>query len=160
MEQGWNKSGHIHGDALEQFWGSGRSTRPDYGTKMAILGSYWGPPKAPLTRETVPLNRPGCALTCSTYIPHCSASPEPQHPLMAPKLQFWAIWGPFGILLGPPNGTPDPRNGSNASLGMCPDLFHLYSTLFRQSGATTPPYGYKMTILGHLGPFWGPNSPP
>ena len=71
-----------------------------------------------------------------------------------------AIWGPFGVLLGSPNGTPDPRNGSNASLGMCPDLFHLYSTLFRQSGATTPPYGYKMTILGHLGPCWGPNSLP
>ena len=105
MEQGWNKSGHIHGDALKQFWGSGRATRPDYGTTMALLG-------------------------------------------------------PFGVLLGPPNGTPDPRNGSNASLGMCPDLFHLYSTLFRQSGATTPPYGYKMTILGHLGPFWSPFGAP
>ena len=119
------------------------------------MGSYWGPPTAPLTRETFPMHHWGCALTCSTYIPHCSASPEPQHPLMAPKLQFWAIWGPFGVLLGPPNSTPDPRNSSNSSLGMCPDLFHLYSTLFCQSGATTPPYGYKMTILGHLGPFWG-----
>ena len=155
---------------MEQFSGSVRAIwvcqrapkRVQNGQKqhfLAISGSG-GPPKAPLTRETVPLNRPGCALTCSTYIPHCSASPEPQHPLMAPKLQFWAIWGPSGVLLGPPKGTPDPRNGSNASLGMCPDLFHLYSTLFRQSGATTPPYGYKMTILGHLGPFWGPNSPP
>ena len=25
VEQGWNKSGHIPGDALEQFWGSGRA---------------------------------------------------------------------------------------------------------------------------------------
>ena len=25
MEQGWNKSGHIPGDALEPFWGSGRA---------------------------------------------------------------------------------------------------------------------------------------
>ena len=84
----------------------------------------------------------------------------PPDPIMAPQWPFWAILGPFGVLLGPPNGTPDPRNGSNASLGMCPDLFHLYSTLFRQSGATTPPYGYKMTILGHLGPFWGPSGAP
>ena len=25
VEQGWNKSGHIHCDALEQFWGLGRA---------------------------------------------------------------------------------------------------------------------------------------
>ena len=25
MEQGWNKTGHIPGDALEPFWGSGRA---------------------------------------------------------------------------------------------------------------------------------------
>ena len=70
------------------------------------FGILFGPPSgsaaAPLTPETVPMHHLGCALTCSTYIPHCSASPEPQHPLMAPKLQFWAIWGPFGVLLGPP----------------------------------------------------------
>ena len=127
--------------------------------KTAFLGPHI--PRRPfLTCETVSLHRPGCALTCSTYILHCSISSQPPDPIMAPKWPFWAIWGPFGVLLGPPNGTPDPRNGSNASLGMCPDLFHLYSTLFRQSGATTPPYGYKMTILGHLGPFWGPSGAP
>ena len=76
------------------------------------------------------------------------------------KTAFLSQLGPLGVLFGPPKGTPDPRNGSNASLGMCPDLFHLYSTLFCQSGATTPPYGYKMTILGHLGPFWGPFGAP
>ena len=119
--------------------------------KTAFLGPHI--PRRPfLTCETVSLHRPGCALTCSTYILHCSISSQPPDPIMAPKWPFWAIWGPFGVLLEPPNGTPDPRNVSNASLGMCPDLFHLYSTLFRQSGATTPPYGYKMTILGHLGP--------
>ena len=127
--------------------------------KTAFLGPHI--PRQPfLTCETVSMHRPGCALTCFTFILHCSISPEPPDPIMAPKCPFWAIWGPFGVLMGPPNGTPDPRNGSNASLGMCPDLFHLYSTLFRQSGATTPPYGYKMTILGHLGPFWGPFGAP
>ena len=58
----------------------------------------------------------------------------------------------------PPKGTPDPRNGSIELPRMCPDLFHLFSTLFRQSGATTPPYGTKITILGHLGPFTGLRS--
>ena len=131
--------------------------------KTAFFGRkriWWLPRQPFLTCETVSLHRPGCALTCFTYILHCSISSEPPDPIMAPKWPFWAIWGPFGVLLGSPNGTPDPRNGSNASLGMCPDLFHLYSTLFRQSGATTPPYGYKMTILGHLGPFWGPFGAP
>ena len=170
MEQGWNKSGHIPGDALEQFSGSVRAIwvcqrapkRVQNGQKQhfrAISGSG-GPPKALLTRETVPLNRPRCALTCSTYIPHCSASAEPQHSLMAPKLSFWAIWGPFGVLLGPPIGPPDQRNGSIALPRMCPDLFHLYSTLFCQFGATRPAYGSKMTILGRLGPFWGPLGAP
>ena len=65
-----------------------------------------------------------------------------------------------GALLRPHKCTPDPGNSSNASLGMCPELFHLYSTLFRQSGATTLPYGTKITILGHLGPFWGPIGAP
>ena len=131
--------------------------------KTAFFGRkriWWLPRQPFLTCETVSLHRPGCALTCFTYILHCSISSEPPDPIMAPKWPFWAIWGPFGVLLGPPNGTPDPRNGSNASLGMCPDLFHLYSTLFRQSGATTPPYGTKITILGHLGPFWGPIGAP
>ena len=66
--------------------------------------------------ETVPLHRPRCALTCSTFIPHCSASAEPQHPLMAPKLSFLAIWGPFGAPIGP----PDQRKGSIALPRVCP----------------------------------------
>ena len=45
-----------------------------------------------------------------------------------------------------PKGTPDPSNSSIESPWMCPDLFHLYSTLFRQSGATTPPYGTKIEV--------------
>ena len=142
MKQGWNKSGPIPGDALEQFCRSGRAIwgrqrapeRVQSGQKQpfsAISGSG-GPRKAPLTIETAPLHRPGCALTCSTYIPHCSASAEPQHSLMAPKLSFWAIWGPFGVLLGPPIGPPEQRNGSIALPRICPDLFHLCSTLFCQ----------------------------
>ena len=36
VEQGWNKSGHIPGDALEQFCGSGRTIR---GRQRAPKGS-------------------------------------------------------------------------------------------------------------------------
>ena len=103
---------------FQPFWPDIWPNRVQNGQKRpfwAISGSG-GPPKAPLTRETVPLNRPGCALTCYTYIPHCSACPEPQHPLMAPKLQFWAIWGPFGAPIGP----PDQRKGSIALPRVCP----------------------------------------
>merc|ERR1712214_131705 len=75
-----------------------------------------------------------------------------------------AVFGCFGPCLAALWHTqmalPDQRNGSNASPGMCPDLFHPCSTLFHQFGATTPPYGTKITILGHLGPFWGPIGAP
>ena len=112
VEQRWNKSGHIPGDALEQFCGSGRTIRG---------------------RQRVPQKDP-----------------------KRPKTAFFGhkrIWWP-------PKGTPDPRNGSIKLPRMCPDLFHVYSTLFRHFGATTPPYGTKITILGHLGPFWGPIGAP
>ena len=139
VEQGWNKSGHIPGDALEQFCGSVRAIwvcqrapkRVQNSQKQhfwAISGSG-GPPKAPLTRETVPLNRPRCALTCSTYIPHCSASLEPPDLLMAQKGCFWPFWILLGALWHTHMALPDPQNCSNASPGMCPDLFHPCSTL-------------------------------
>ena len=83
----------------------------------------------------------------------------PEGPKKGPKRLKTASSGHKRIWW-PPKGTPDPRNGSIESPRMCPDLFHLYSTLFRQSGATTPPYGTKITILGHLGPFWGPIGAP
>ena len=57
-------------------------------------------------------------------------------------------------LQGPPKGTPDPRNGSNASPGMCPDLFHPCSTLFHQFGATRLAYGPKRPFLAVLDPVW------
>ena len=40
------------------------ATRPTYGTKMIILGFFWGSPKAPLTTETAPMHHPGCTLNC------------------------------------------------------------------------------------------------
>ena len=145
VEQRWNKSGHIPGDALEQFCGSGRTIqgrqrapkRVQSGQKQpfsAISGSG-GPRKAPLTIETVPLHRPGCALTCSTYIPHCSASAEPQHSLMAPKLSFWAIWGPFGVLLGPPIG---PLSRETVPLH-CPGCALTGSTFVPHYSASSEP---------------------
>ena len=62
-------------------------------------------------------------------------------------------------LQGPPKGTPDPRNGSNASPGMCPDLFHPCSTLFHQFGATRLAYGPKRPFLAVLDPVWPYNWP-
>ena len=38
---------------------------------------------------------------------------------------------------------------------MCPDLFHLYSTLFCQFGATRPAYGSKKDHFGPFGAFLG-----
>ena len=71
----------ISSDHQTRLWHQNGHFKP-FGT---ILGSYWGPPTAPLTPETVPMHHWGCALTCSTYIPHCSASLEPHHLLMATK---------------------------------------------------------------------------
>ena len=67
-------------------------------------------------------------------------------------------FGPFGPLLGSfwgPNSPPDQRNGSIALPRMCPDLFHLYSTLFCQFGATRPAYGSKKDHFGPFGAFLG-----
>ena len=114
---------------------------------------WWLPRQPFLTCETVSLHRPGCALTCSTYIPRCFYQFTATRPDYGTKM---AILGH----LGPPNGTPDPKNGSNASLGMCPDLFHLYSTLLRQSGATRCAYGRKRPFLAVLDPVWQPSGTP
>merc|ERR1711952_471241 len=65
-----------------------------FGPFGALLGSYWGPPTAPLTRETVPMHHRGCALTCSTLVPLCSTSLETPDLLMAPNGDF----GRFGAL--------------------------------------------------------------
>ena len=67
----------------------------------ALWVSYLGPPKAPLTPETVPMHHRGCALTCSTLVPLCSTSLEPPDPLMAQKGRFWPFWTLWG-----PSGTP------------------------------------------------------
>ena len=51
--------------------------------------TLWGPSGAPiwpsLTREMVSMHHQGCALTCSTLVPHCSTSLESPDPLMAQK---------------------------------------------------------------------------
>ena len=99
---------------------------------------------------------------CGTRVEQVRAHPQvreghlgaPEGPRKGPKRPKTALFGHKRIWW-PPKGPPDHRNGSIASPWMCPDLFHLYSTLFRQCGATTLPYGTKIIILGHLGPFWG-----
>ena len=68
-----------------------------------------------------------------------------------PKRPFWAFWSS----IGPPMGPPDQRKGSIALTRMCPDLFHLYSTLFCQFGATRPAYGSKKDHFGPFGAFLG-----
>ena len=48
---------------------------------------------------------------------------------MAQKGCFWPFWTLLGALWHTRMALPDPQNGSNATPGMCPDLFHPCSTL-------------------------------
>ena len=68
------------------------------------FGLFWGPSGTPrwpsLTPKTVPMHHRGCALTCSTLVPHCSTSLEPPAPLMAQKGRFWPFWTLFGHISG------------------------------------------------------------
>ena len=109
VEYRWNKSGHIRGDSMEPFLGSGV---PLGGHQIRLwpenavfgrFGPFLGPSGTPrwpsLTRKTVPMHHRGCALTCSTLVPHCSISLEPPYLLMAQKgcfWPFWTLWGPSG----------------------------------------------------------------
>ena len=117
------------------------------------LHGYFEAPHIPLrpflTSERVSLHRPGCALTCSTYILHCSISSEPPDPIMAPKWPFWALLGSYW---GPPTAPLTPKTVPMHHWG-CALTCSTCSTLFRQSGATTPPFGYKMTIWAIWDPF-------
>ena len=84
---------------------------------------------------------------------HWSTRLEPSNPLMVQRAIFSRFGaygaGPYGALDGP----PDPQNCSYASPRMCRDLFHPYSTLFHQIGATRPTYGQKRTFLASLDPL-------
>ena len=118
VEYRWNKSGHIRGDSMEPFLGSGV---PLGGHQICLwpenaifgrFGPFLGPSGTPrwpsLTRKTVPMHHRGCALTCSTLVPHCSTSLEPPAPLMAQKGRFWPFWTLFGHISG--------QNGWNKSV--------------------------------------------
>ena len=89
MKQGWNKSGHIQGDALESFLGSG--------------GPFWRASGTPrwscLTCKAVPMHHLRCALTCS-LVPDCSTRLEPPDLLMAQKNCSWPFWTLFGHISG------------------------------------------------------------
>ena len=66
------------------------------------------------------------------------------------KRLFWTL---LGALWCPWMALPDPQNGSNASPGMCPDLFHPCSTLFHQFGTTRSAFGRKRpAVFGCFGP--------
>ena len=95
VKQGWNKSGHIQGDALESFLGSG--------------GPFWRASGTPrwscLTCKAVPMHHLRCALTCS-LVPDCSTKK--------------AVLGPFGpclaIYLAKMTGTRVEPIGTSQSL--------------------------------------------
>ena len=106
VEYRWNKSGHIQGDSMEPFLGSG-----------------------------VPLGGHQIRLW--------------------PENAVFGRFGPFfGALWHTQMALTDPENCSNASPGMCPDLFHPCSTLFHQFGATRLAYGPKRPFLAVLDPVW------
>ena len=73
------------------------ATRPTYGTKMIILGFFWGSPKAPLTTETAPMHHQGCALTCSTLFHQFGAT----SPANGPKRPFLAVLDPVWPYIWP-----------------------------------------------------------
>ena len=102
----------------------------------------------------------GCALTCSSLVPNCSASLERPDPLMAEKKRFWPFWILLGALWHTQMALPGPQNYSNSLLGMCPDLFHPCFTLFHQFGATRSAYGRKRPFLAVLDPVWQPSGTP
>ena len=83
----------------------------------------------------------------------------PPDPLMARKCRFWPFWTFFGAPWHTQMALIDPENCSNASPGMCPDLFHPCSTLFHQFGATRLAYGPKRPFLAVLDPVWPYNWP-
>ena len=72
-----------------------------------------------------------------------------------PKKAVFGCFGPcLAALWHTQMALPDQRNGSNASPGMCPDLFHPCSTLFHQFGATRLAYGPKWSFCSHMGLLW------
>ena len=84
----------------------------------------------------------------------------PPDPLLARKCCFWSFWTLFGALLHTQMALTDPENCSNASPGMCPDLFHPCSTLFHQFGTTRSAFGRKRPFLAVLDPVWQPSGTP
>ena len=81
---------------------------------------------------------------------------EPQNSLL---WSLMAIWDPLGALWHTRMAFPDPRNCSNASPGICPDLFHPCSILFHQLGATRSAYGPKKRFW-LFWTLWGPSGTP
>ena len=73
------------------------------------------------------------------------------------KRLFWTL---LGALWCPWMALPDLQNCSNASPGMCPDLFHPCSTLFHQFGTTRSAFGRKRPFLAVLDPVWQPSGTP
>ena len=105
VKQGWNKSGHIQGDALESFLGSG--------------GPFWRASGTPrwscLTCKAVPMHHLRCALTCSMFQ---TVPPDWSHQTcLWPKK---AVLGPFGpclaIYLAKMTGTRVEPIGTSQSL--------------------------------------------
>ena len=77
-----------------------------------------------------------------------------------PKRTFLAVLDALGAFWRTQMALPDPKNCSNSSLGMCPDLFHPCSTLFDQFGVTRSAYGLKRLFLAVLDSFGGPLAHP
>ena len=118
VEYRWNKSGHIRGDSMEPFLGSGvplGGHQIRLGPENAVFGRFgpffgalWHTQMALPDPQNVPMHHRGCALTCSTLVPLCSTSLEPPDSLMAQKGRFWPFWTLFGHISG--------QNGWNKSV--------------------------------------------
>ena len=165
----WNIGGTSQGTSRAIQWNrfSGQgclwgATRSAYGPKMlflAVLDPFWHTQMALTDPENCSNASPGMCPDLFRPFPNCSISLEP-HTCLWAKKAFFAVLEPLGALWRPRMVLPDPQNCSNASPGMCPDLFHPCSTLFHQFGATRSAYGRKRPFLAVLDPVWGPSGAP
>ena len=159
----WNIGGTSQGTSgaiqWNRFSGQGclwGATRSAYGPKMLFLpfwtlfGVLWHTQMAVTDPENCSRATPGMCPDlfhpCSTLFYQFGAT----IPAYGPKRLFLAVLDPLGALWHTQMALPDPQNGSNASPGMCPDLFHPCSTLFHQFGATRSAYGPKRPFLAVL----------
>ena len=126
VEQGWNKSGHIPGDALEQFCGSGRTIRGRQRVpqkdpkrpKTALLGHkqiWWLQTGGTVWSKGGTSQGSSPVMHSNNFAGQGGPSWGARELPKDPKRPFWAFWSS----IWPPMGPPDQRKGSIALPRVC-----------------------------------------